>query len=104
MTDRTEPHITTPDKLMSVIQALREFLDLLECVASYGDYWIGYDEQKEIAGMECELDMVLVNKSHLEAMLDKWDEWSCRAREAEESIAMSCRTDGVACNINRRGE
>lgn len=93
---RTDPNLTNPGELMSIIEETRRYLDLLEAATQYGDFWVGYDEQKELAGMACELDGVCVNKGHLETLLERWENRAYIERRDYESQAGQIQTDGLA--------
>lgn len=102
MTNRTEPHITTPDELMSIIKNTRKLLDHLEACTYYGQQWVGYPEQKELGRIAARLDSVCAEESTIEPMLDKWENAAYLERRENEGIAFACKMHGVAYNINRR--
>ena len=88
--------LTDGDQLMSIVKLAREYLDLLEHISCYGQRWEGHPEQVEIDKMAIRLDNICVDKSDLEAMLDRWDERSAQERRDYESQACQIQTDGLA--------
>ncbi len=96
MTNRTEPHITTPEQLRSIVKLTREYLDLLEHAANCGQQWEGTPDQQEINDMACELCELLINKAHLETIRDRIDERVAEEKRINDAHAMSIKMGGIS--------
>jgi len=88
--------LTAAEQLMSIVKAAREYLDLLEAASNCGQQWEGTDDHKEIDDMASELCQLLVNKPHLETILDRIDERVDDERRINEAHAMSIKMGGIS--------